>query len=437
MITMREGQRILLRKTKSDDRRYIPRIPIVIGVLVSVSAALLIARLHGFLDLQVYRIGTKAWLQTGELYGPILPVAGHTDLPFTYPPFAAVLMIPLAVMPLPLAELLVTASSLSCLGVTIWLVLSRVRPDLELRTKATLTITAVVVLLASEPVRTTLWFGQINLVLMAAVALDCLTKKPRWPRGVLIGIAAVTKLTPAAFILYFLIRKDWRAAGTAAATSAAVVGFGFLAFPQESSKYWLHTVTDTNRIGSPDYIGNQSIKGMVSRLLGLSHSAAPVVWLGVGLVVVCVGAALMHYLFTLEKAWDVDTVAGTPPVTVLSVTALLVNAAVLLLISPVSWTHHWVWAGIAMVTAGAWMTTITNRGFAPKATIVGFAIIFLIGPGLMPNGGHRELRWTWWQHLPGDVYVIATIALLAVGLGQLLRLRAKGPWTPTPSTAGQ
>ncbi|MFF2552306.1 glycosyltransferase 87 family protein [Nocardia sp. NPDC058058] len=416
MITMRTGQRGVLRKAKSDDLRNIPRIPFAIGILLSVAIALLFSRMHGFLDLQVYRVVTRAWLHGSTLYGPTLPVAGHTDLPFTYPPSAAILMIPLAVTPLWLAEILVTASSLACLGVTVWLVLSRIRPDLLPRTKFTLTTTAVFALLAIEPVRTTLWFGQINLVLMAAVALDCLTEKPRWPRGVLIGIAVVTKLTPAAFILYFLLRRDWKAAATSAATAAAVVLGGFLLFPRESRDYWFHAVTDTNRIGSPDYVGNQSIKGLFFRL-GLTHSAATIAWLATGLVVVGAGAVLMHYLFKAESF------AGQPALTVYSVAALLVNAAVLLLISPVSWTHHWIWAGPAIVAAVAWATTQPGR--APAALTAAFTIPFLIGPGIVPNGRHQELNWSWWQSIFGDIYIITTIALLAFGLWWLVTVRTR------------
>ncbi|WP_405490829.1 glycosyltransferase 87 family protein [Nocardia sp. NBC_00511] len=424
MITMRAGQRNMLRWTKPDDNRYVPRIPIVLGVVLSVAIALIFSAMHGFLDLQVYRVGTRAWLHHHALYGPTLPVAGHTDLPFTYPPSAAILMIPLAVIPLWLAELLVTASSLLCLAITVWLVLSRVRPDLDPRAKTMLTTAAAVALLAIEPVRITLWFGQVNLVLMAAVALDCLTPKPRWPRGLLVGIAAVTKLTPAAFILYFLIRKDWKAAATATATSATVILSGFLLFPRESRDYWFHAVSDTGRIGSPDYVSNQSIKGMVFRL-GFTGSTAIAVWLGVALVVVVAGAALMRYLFTLEQATARDTAS------VLPVTALLVNAAVLLLISPISWTHHWVWVAPALVTAVAWATT--KPGVGVYATIAGVAAVFLIGPGLVPNGKHRELHWTWWEHLGGDVYILVAAALIVAGVWQLVRLRTRR--TPASASA--
>ncbi|MGW5517423.1 glycosyltransferase family 87 protein [Nocardia africana] len=423
MITVRTERRQLLRHQHSDDTRYFPRIPIVIGLALSVSAALLISALHGFLDLQVYRVDTLAWLHRGALYGPPLPVAGHTDLPFTYPPSAAVLMTPLAVMPLWLAEIAVTASSLACLWVTIWLVLSRVRPDLNPRSKAALATPVVIAMAALEPVHTTLWFGQINIILMAAVALDCLTEKPRWPRGVLIGIAAVTKLTPAAFVLYLLIRRDRKAAGTAAATAAGVVLAGFVLFPRTSTQYWLHAIVETGRIGAPYYAGNQSLKGLVYRL-GLPDSAAVAVWLGVGLAVVAAGAVAMYLLLRAERTAGTGPIASghAPAITKLSVAALLVNAAVLLLVSPVSWTHHWVWVAPALVTAALWSTSRSAVAVAGAIAVV--TAPFLLGQVLVPGGGDRELDWNWWQHLLGNTYVLVAVALLGLALTRLLRRRA-------------
>jgi alpha-1,2-mannosyltransferase len=395
-------------------------------VLLSVFITLIVSTRHGFLDLEVYRLGARTWLHHGALYGKPPAVAADKGLPFTYPPTAALMMTPLAVVPLWLAELMATAASLACLGLTIGLVLSRVRPDLDLRTTVTLTTIIVVALSLTEPVRLTLWFGQVNLVLMAAVTLDCLTVKPRWPRGLLVGIAVVTtKLTPAAFLLYFVIRRDWKAASTAAATATAIALSGFLFFPRESHQYWFHTVTDTSRIGSPEYVGNQSIKGMIFRL-GLPHSTSIAVWLGVSVAVLCAGAVLMRRLLKLENvsARGTDSLGPTRQVTSLSVTALLVNAAILLLVSPVSWTHHWVWVGPALVTAVAW--TIVQPSPTRIATVAGFAILFLIGPGLVPNGNYRELSWYWWQHIPGNAYVLAAAGLFALGL---IRMR------PPPATS--
>src|SRR5581483_12201814 len=58
-----------------------------------------------------------------------------------------------------------------------------------------------------QPVRETLTFGQINLVLALLVLADLLVLAPRGSRltGVGIGLAAAIKLTPAVFILYLLV----------------------------------------------------------------------------------------------------------------------------------------------------------------------------------------------------------------------------------------
>jgi alpha-1,2-mannosyltransferase len=424
MITMRTGRRSLLGKPEVGGRKAFVRLPATVALLLAVAITVVVSALHGFLDLRVYRLGTKTWLHHGALYGSMPPVTAGKILLFTYPPQAAVLMTPLAVVPLWLAELMVTATSLGCLGVTVWLVLSRIRPDLEPRTRIAFTTAAGVLLLLTEPVRLTLWFGQVNLVLMAAVALDCLTVAPRWPRGVLIGIAAVTKLFPAAFLLYFLLRKDWKAAATATVTAAAIVATGFLVFPRESRQYWFHAMTDTDRIGAPYFLGNQSIKGMVTRIV-TSHTAATALWLGLALVVGCAGAAMMRRLLRFEVAAAPG--ATTPgagvvlarPVTLPSVTALLVNALVLLLVSPVSWTHHWVWVGPALLTAVVWVIDHPSRN--ARIAIAAFTAVFLIGPGFAPAGADRELTWSWWQYIPGDLYVIAGVVLLGSGFVYFLR----------------
>ena len=92
---------------------------------------------------------------------------------------------------------------------------------------------------ALEPVMQTIEFGQVNLLLMALVAVDVLVVRPRWPRGLLVGIAAAIKLTPAAFVLYFLLRRDYRAAAVAAVSAALVTGLAFLVAPGPSWTFWL------------------------------------------------------------------------------------------------------------------------------------------------------------------------------------------------------
>ncbi|WP_280467483.1 glycosyltransferase 87 family protein [Nocardia cyriacigeorgica] len=352
----------------------------------------------GYIDLQVYRNGARVWLDDGDLYGPMPEVFG-IGLPFTYPPLAALFFAPLALMPLGLAEIVVLATSVLSLGITLWLVLSRIRRELDRMTVLAAVIAAVAVAGFFEPVRQTYSFGQINLVLMAAVALDCLVRKPFWPRGMLIGIAVSVKLIPAGYLLYFLLRKDWKAAGTLIASAIGAVGLGFLVFPSDSMEYWFHTLADTGRIGPPYYAGNQSLKGLAFRL-GVSDSLATVIWISLSLVAIGLAALWMRRLIE----------AGA------SVAALMVNAAAILLVSPVSWSHHWVWVAPALlVTADA--IARGRRNPLLIGAVTAMTVMFLIGPHwLLPHEADRELDWSWWQQMLGSGYVITTFAVFVVAV---------------------
>lgn len=367
---------------------------------VSVVVSLLVHWWNGYIDLQVYRNGARVWLDGGELYGPMPPVFG-IGLPFTYPPLAALFFAPLAIMPLVLAEVVVLLTSLGCLALTLWLVLDRLRPGLDRRLAVSLVITALALALFLEPVRQTFGFGQINLVLMAAVAVDCLVRKPFWPRGMLIGITVSIKLIPGGFLLYFLLRRDWKAAATMVISAIGAVALGFLLFPRDSVEYWFRTLADTGRIGPPYFAGNQSLKGLAFRL-GVPDTAATVIWLGLAVIAVALAAVWMHHLIR----------AGA------HVAALLVNATAILLVSPVSWSHHWVWAAPALLLA---VDVIVRKraGRVPwrlfSGIVAALTVIYLIGPHwLLPHSDDLELEWAWWQQVIGSSYVLVTLGVLAV-----------------------
>ncbi|GAA5098716.1 glycosyltransferase 87 family protein [Nocardia iowensis] len=374
---------------------------LLIAVGLFIASAILSLLAHwwsGYIDLQVYRNGARVWLDDGELYGPMPPVAG-IGLPFTYPPLAALFFAPLALMPLLLAEVLVLVTSLASLAVTLWVVLARIRPELSRLSTLTIVIGAVALLQTFEPLRQTFGFGQINLVLMAAITLDCLVRKPFWPRGMLIGIAVSVKLIPGGYLLYFLLRKDWKAAGTLIVSAIAAVGLGFLLFPSDSTEYWFHTLADTGRIGPPYFAGNQSIKGMVFRL-GVADSVATLLWIALSLVAIALAAVWMRRLID----------AGA------TVAALLVNAAVVLLVSPVSWSHHWVWIAPALVVT-ADVIVRGRRSPLFLGCVGALTLMFLIGPQwLLPHAADKELGWAWWQQLIGSSYVLATLAVFVVAV---------------------
>ncbi|WP_245720050.1 glycosyltransferase 87 family protein [Nocardia uniformis] len=389
---------------------------------------------HGYIDLQVYRNGPRVWMDGGELYGPMPEVFG-IGLPFTYPPLAALFFAPLALMPLAVAEVLVLTTSIVALGVTLWVVLERLRPSMDRPTRLAVVIGAVAVFQWLEPIRQTYGFGQINLVLMAAITLDCLVRKPFWPRGMLIGIAVSVKLTPAAYLLFFLLclqypprggwpessglrrylpRGDWKSPLTLVLSTLTAVGVVFLLFWHESVQYWFHTLSDTGRIGPPHFAGNQSLKGFAFRL-GVSESAATALWLVLSLIAVGLAAIWMKRLID----------AGSP------VTALMVNAGAVLLVSPVSWSHHWVWIAPALVVAfDAIARGRRSRWFIGTVALV--TVMFFVGPQwVLPHDRDRELGWSWWEQIIGSSYVLVTFAIFVVAVVTYHPARAAKPAAAT------
>ncbi|MER7011899.1 glycosyltransferase 87 family protein [Saccharopolyspora sp. NPDC000359] len=287
-----------------------------------------------FLDITVYRAGGAALLHGDPLYEADLPVPVGS-FPFTYTPFAAVLFTPLALVPAWLCQAVVIPSHLALLAAVVWRCLRRTGhpASRELR-RAAAAITAVLFVL--EPVTWTMWLGQINLLLLAIVLFD-LTARGKWA-GVGVGIAAGTKLTPGLFIVYLLCTRRFRAAATAAITTAATTGAGFLAAPSDSARYWGGTFLDNTRFSQPDGSGNLSINGLLIRLIGVDDTQR-LIW-----VVLAMG----HELFGL-------TLCG------LTATA----------VSPFSWSHHWVW------TAPLALLAIRH---APLAVITGLVALTFAWP---------------------------------------------------------
>jgi alpha-1,2-mannosyltransferase len=350
------------------------------------------------IDLNVYRAGARVLIDGGDLYGPLPPAAPGLELPFTYPPIAAVLLAPLALLPVALDSLISIAVTALLLGLVMRLVLS----ELGLRSRPRLNWAVIVAMPAAlilDPVRVALLDGQIDVVLMALVTLDTIGPGARLGpcrlRGALVGLAAALKLTPAVFVLFFLVRGDRRSVATAAVSFAAFTGIGMLVAPRDSIEYWGHTVFQTGRIGSVWYGANQSLEAMLARA-GLTGRGLSLGW-------------LLGCLLVLAMAWTtMRRAAGHANV----VGTLLLNALAELLISPISWTHHWVWIVPMIVALGAVDRETGMRGLRTFSKI-GFAV-FALGPQwLLPHGGDRELHWALWEQLLGSSYVWFGLALLA------------------------
>ena len=178
-----------------------------------------------------------------------------------------------------------------------------------------------------EPIRSNFDFGQINVVLMTLVIADCVPRRTPWPRGMLLGVAIALKLTPAVFLLYFLLRRDTRALLVTAASAVVATLAGFAFAWRDSLEYWTDTVRNTDRIGTATLNTNQNIAGALARL-GLGEGERFVLW------------TLACFAVLGLTVWAVRRVLAAPAQPVL---ALICVAMFGLVVSPVSWSHHWVW----------------------------------------------------------------------------------------------
>src|SRR5262249_30373335 len=220
-------------------------------------------------DLDLYRTGARVLLHGGDLYGRLPRLANGSELPFTYPPFAALTFIPLALVGYSTANWLLTAVTSACVAVTLWCFAAAAPGQAGARMRRLLPWALPAALLL-EPVRSTLTYGQINALLMALVTVDCLTRAPRWPRGIGVGVAAALKLTPGVFLLLFLLRRDLRAAARAGLSFAACTGAAFALAPHDSLRYWTQIAYQPGRVGGIAYAANQSILGTLARV-GLTN----------------------------------------------------------------------------------------------------------------------------------------------------------------------
>ncbi|WP_227997318.1 glycosyltransferase 87 family protein [Nocardia australiensis] len=373
-------------------------------------------------DLQVYMWGgSTAALHPELLYDG----RGPLGLPFLYPVFAAWICAELSRFSINHIGTGIVILTLASLFVSVWsaAVLQRHRRGIGM---LAMTIAVGGAAIWLEPVQQTFQFGQLSVILMALVLADLAIPKDRRYRGVLIGIATGLKLTPAVFIVYLLITRQFRAAAVATGAFAATVAIGFWYRPAQAFQFWTTTATSQNRIGFA-YVQNQSINGIFGRLQWTTWEDSSA-WL------VCAGLLGLAGMAAARIAY----LRGD------ELLAALLAATVMLLASPISWTHYWVWIVPALLwIAQALRHTARGIRIAVPATIFVFMFawpmrIDRIGSWdhdlpplpqgliwLVPQTANREFHWTLPQFLLGNSYtLLATLALLAA-IAYLLPLRPK------------
>ncbi|GAA3744334.1 hypothetical protein GCM10022379_12050 [Micromonospora maritima] len=361
---------------------------------------------HDYFDLKIYMRAMDWWADGHPLYDYVQPDRVQGALYFTYPPFAALLLRPFALLPLGVTIAAFTALTLAGVVVTTrWLVLPVLRRH-DLHRVFGLTV-AVLLVLAVESTRETLTFGQINMLLVVLILADLLFAVPqgrRWA-GVGVGLAAALKLFPGIFVLYLLATRRWRAAAVATATATAATLLAAAVAPADSWRFWTHELWATDRVGRTDYTGNQSLFGLLSRMTA-PEEPSRLPWL---LLALLVGGYGLWRAARAARAGD-------------ALTGLTLTGLVGGLVSPITWTHHLYWfipAVVVLVDAALDADRATPAGNRRRrgllALAVGTGVVIVYGVVTFQDWGAGPARTDDpVDFVARNAYVLLSLLLLVV-----------------------
>jgi len=391
----------------SDRAATVRRALVLLGCVGATAVVLAVIPGHrGWFDVGVYYGAVHHWADTGQLYDYLRP---GTPYGFTYPPFAAVCMLPMLLVGWHTAVAISVVLGALATGLLLyWLVDPVARREGWPRWYAFGLAACLCALL--NPVRDTFSFGQVNLLLVALVLADWRLGGSRHARygrlgGIGTGLAAALKLTPALFICYLLLTRP-RAALTATATALAATALGYLLLPDASAEFWTSALWDTGRVGRLGYISNQSLQGLIARLPELLPLRFPLplplplplperaLWASAVLAVLAVWARRVR-----------RAVAAGDDLTGWALTGLACC-----LISPITWVHHLVWTFPALVLLADAALRAADPGRRLRLLVAAWAAEVILCSGVV---------WLWHDDhgigglLGGNAYVYVTLALLA------------------------
>ena len=402
-------------------------------------------------DVYVYWYALNNWFSGNSLYD-WYALPDYKMYPFTYPPFGAWALSPLTWFDYETAaRLMIMAIALQTA-----VIVALVGRSLGWSWGSAFAIApwaAILVQQCLEPFTQSVGFAQVNTAMMALVMID-VAAPPSWKgRGVASGLAAAIKLTPAIAVLIFLLRRQWRSAITMVATSLAVTLLSWVISPGESARFFFDAMWDPQRAGDAYYTSNQNLKGFVARALPentwsiawaitVALALVAAVWLCLCIQAAATSVVTPHVIYdaaapgplnaaapatgatasaalaapagdAVELAAS-DAVATTPAAPVLPENlATLLTAAVImtlgLLVSPITWSHHWVWGLASVVALIAVALRLKSAPLAALALVQG--ALFIMAPHWwFSHGQVNELHWNVVEQLVGSSYTLAAIA---------------------------
>lgn len=385
-------------------RPTILRISVIAGLTVVLALVMIIVDGGtNAVDQRIYHGAINWWLSGHDLYEYAHPPEMRWG--FTYPPIAAVLMAPMALVTVEQAILVSSiAIIVTTLVTTCWLAIPIA--DRHGLPRWFVIGAALPVAAMLGPIRENFEFGQISLFLAALVLVDlvALQQGKKWA-GVGIGLATAIKLTPGFFILYLLITRQWRAAITASGIAGVATLCGLAAGPSLWWEFWTSVLWNTNRVGSMGSSRNQSLTGLLTRLqntdIGPGQSRPHLlIWAIVGILVLVVGLWRARRAHLAGDELAAFTIAG--------ITAVL--------LSPISWAHHLYWVVPAIAL-------LVNVGLASRNRSRLYYLCVAIGATTVFSSGAVHIFWHPGGHhyddglvgvITGNSYVVGCLALLFI-----------------------
>lgn len=343
------------------------------------------ARAHLPTDFTVYRDAAINMLHGGATYRAYFT---SVHLNFTYPPFA-LLLLSVLTLPSPFVVLAIWWFLSSVALVVIVILVLHALTELPRRTVVPLALVIGASCLLLEPVRNSMDFGQINFFLMLAIVADVLVVRSS-RRGVLTGLAAAIKLTPLLYVAYFAVIRSRASVVRALGTLAVATAVAWIVLPSDSVLFWFHQAFSPGHKGGAMGTANQSWFGLAGHFSSTLGPSTTIVWLALSAPTFLVGLYLAKRYVTSARP----------------VEALLALALTELLVSPISWTHHWSWIILLpVILIAKW-----RQDPWVSAAMVFVLLVAVVAP-------YKWHRYSWYSHglfriLPGFSLLFAGVALL-------------------------
>ncbi|WP_264059768.1 mannosyltransferase [Mycolicibacterium frederiksbergense] len=347
-----------------------------------------------FFDLRIYVLGGAALNDPGTLYEFFyVDPLKNEQLPFTYPPFAAMVFYPLHLLPFGLVAFLWQTALVAAVYASVRLCQRMVGGGSH---RIAMLWTAVAIWM--EAPGGSIQVGQIGIFLMLAV-LYAVYSTRWWVSGLLIGVTAGIKLTPAITGLYFVGVRRWGAAIFSAVVFFATIGLAFVLLPDETRRYFPGRMSEAGQDLPVGSFWNQSWRGGLSRIAG--HDV------GTGALVICALAATAVLAVLAWRA--LGSVDGQRDL----LGSLLVTQIFGLLASPVAWTHHWVWVVPLLIWLfhGPWRQK-------PGARVLGwiwFVLMIFNVPTLLASAQSSiyDISQPWYLAWAGLAYIVAALGTMS------------------------